>query len=172
MRGIVTAALLALSVTAGTAPVQEMTATATLMDPAGQAIGEAQLTQTPNNGVLIRVNVEGLEPGAHGFHIHAVGQCTPPDFSSAGGHFAPRGHAHGVLNAHGSHAGDLLNLWVPQNGRVTTERLAEGVTLARGVQGSLLDDDGSSLVIHANPDDYMSQPSGNGGPKVACGVIR
>ncbi|MDX1675125.1 MAG: superoxide dismutase family protein, partial [Longimicrobiales bacterium] len=107
---------------------------------------------------------------SHGFHIHETGSCVAPDFDSAGGHYAPRGHAHGVLHERGYHGGDLLNLHVPETGAVTTERLATDVTL-RG-DAPLLDEDGSALVIHANADDYVSQPSGGGGPKVACGVIR
>lgn len=171
MRTIVTTAL-ALLVAAASAAAQQRTATATLIDTDGQEVGEAQLTETPNHGVLIRVQVEGLEPGSHGFHIHETGRCTAPDFSSAGGHYAPRGNAHGLLHRHGKHAGDLLNLEVPESGRVVTERLAEDVTLLVGAHGSLFDDDGSALVIHATRDDYESQPSGGGGPKVACGVIR
>jgi Cu-Zn family superoxide dismutase len=151
---------------------QEPTATATLIDPDGNEVGRAELVQTPNRGVLIRIAVDGLEPGVHGFHIHETGQCDAPDFGSAGGHYAPGGHAHGVLHDGGSHAGDLLNLVVPQSGRLDAERLATAVVLLPGAQASLMDDDGSALVIHANADDYISQPSGGGGPKVACGVIR
>lgn len=172
MRAILTAAVLTLLVGAGSAGAQQRTATATLINPDGQETGEAQLTETPSHGVLIRLRAEGLEPGAHGFHIHETGECTAPDFSSAGGHYAPRGNAHGLLHPDGMHAGDLLNLNVPGSGTVVTERLATGVTLEPGAEGSLLDGDGSALVIHADSDDYQSQPSGGGGPKVACGVIR
>ncbi|MGK7311993.1 MAG: superoxide dismutase family protein [Candidatus Longimicrobiales bacterium M2_2A_002] len=172
MRSVITTAVLALLVGAGGVAAQEMTATATLINPEGDEIGQAELIETPNEGVLIKVQVEGLAPGAHGFHIHETGECTAPDFSSAGGHYAPRGHAHGVLHPDGKHAGDLLNLVVPESGTVDTERLAPGVTLMADAEGSLFDDDGSALVIHANADDYESQPAGGGGPKVACGVIR
>ena len=165
------AAVFALLIGAVGAAAQS-TATATLIDPEGEEIGRAQLTETPSHGVLIQVQIEGLAPGAHGFHIHAVGECEAPEFGSAGGHYAPRGHAHGLLHPDGKHAGDLLNLHVAENGRVATERLAGAVTLSPGAEASLFDDDGSALVIHANPDDYQSQPSGGGGPKVACGVIQ
>ena len=148
------------------------TASATILDTDGNEIGTAELTQTPNYGVLIRLDVEGLEPGGHGFHIHETGQCTPPDFGTTGGHYAPRGRSHGVLHPHGRHAGDLMNLHIPDSGDVRTERLAEHVSLIPGTSGFLLDDDGSALVVHANPDDYESQPAGAGGPKLACGVIR
>ncbi len=176
MRRVVMVAMLGLFVGAGGVAAQDGgqdgSASATLVDPAGQEIGRAMLTETPNYGVLIRVEVEGLEPGAHGFHIHETGRCEVPDFASAGGHYAPRGSAHGVHRRDGKHAGDLLNLVVPESGGVVTEQLAQGVTLEPGEEGSLFDDDGSALVIHANPDDYQTQPSGGGGPKVACGVIR
>ncbi len=150
---------------------QERTATAVLIDPDGEEIGRAELVETPSYGVLIRLEVEGLEPGEHAFHIHGTGECAPPDFGSAGGHYAPRGRSHGLLHPHGKHAGDLANLRVPESGRVATERLAQHVTLLEGATGSLFDDDGSALVIHATGDDYTSQPAGGGGPKVACGVI-
>lgn len=172
MRNVITTAVLALLAGASSVAAQQMTATATLINPDGEEIGQAELVETPNEGVLIRLHVEGLEPGSHGLHIHETGECTAPEFSSAGGHYAPRGHAHGMLHPHGKHAGDLLNLVVPESGMVSTERLAPGVTLMAGAHGSLFDDDGSALVIHANADDYESQPSGGGGPKVACGVIR
>lgn len=156
-------------------PVQQsgdQVARAVLMDPNGNSIGSAELVQTPNEAVLIRLTVEGLEPGTHAFHIHETGVCTPPDFSSAGGHYAPHGRSHGIFHEDGEHGGDLLNLQVPESGRVQTERLAPHVTLVPGAAGFLLDDDGSALVIHAGADDYESQPSGDAGSRVACGVIR
>ena len=176
MRATAVIAVVALMAGAGAAVAQDGgqdgSASATLIGPAGQEVGHAELTDTPNHGVLIRIEATGLEPGEHGFHIHETGQCEAPDFASAGGHYAPRGHAHGVKRRDGKHAGDLLNLIVPGDGHVVTEQLAQDVTLEPGAEGSLFDDDGSALVIHANPDDYQTQPSGGGGPKVACGVIR
>jgi Cu-Zn family superoxide dismutase len=154
------------------ATAQERTATAVLVNPDGEEVGTAELTETPSYGVLIRLEVEGLEPGPHAFHIHETGDCSAADFGSAGGHYAPRGRSHGPLHPHGKHAGDLPNLHVPDTGAVSTERLAGGVTLFEGATGTLFDDDGSALVIHATADDYRSQPAGGGGPKVACGVIR
>ena len=171
MRTIMGTAALALLI-AGSASAQQMTATATLMNTEGREIGRAELVETPNEGVLINVRVEGLAPGVHGFHIHETGDCSGDGFAGAGGHYAPRGHAHGVLHPHGKHAGDLLNLHVPESGTVETERLAPGVTLVAGAHASLFDADGSALVIHATADDYESQPSGGGGAKVACGVIQ
>ena len=178
MRGrivVMTATLVLGAAAAGAA--QDMTdaqptATAVMVSTAGDSIGHVALTQTPNQGVLIDITVSGLEPGAHGFHIHGMGSCELPDFDSAGGHYAPRGDAHGVLHPEGSHAGDLLNLVVPESGHVRVHQLAAHVSLVPGVHGTLMDEDGSAFIIHANPDDYASQPSGGGGPKLACGVIR
>lgn len=156
-------------------PIQQtgdQVATAVLVDPNGNSVGRAELVQTANEAVLIRLTVEGLEPGTHAFHIHETGVCTPTDFSSAGGHYAPHGRSHGIFHEDGEHGGDLLNLQVPESGRVQTERLAPHVTLVPGAAGFLLDDDGSALVIHAGADDYESQPSGDAGSRVACGVIR
>lgn len=153
-------------------PVRGLTASAEIFNAEGHRIGTAELVQTPTDAVLIRLRVEGIAAGAHGFHIHETGQCSPADFSSAGGHYAPRGRGHGVMHPHGAHGGDLLNLHVPESGRVDTERLAPGVSLVPGATGFLLDDDGSALIIHGGPDDYRSQPSGDAGPRLACGVIR
>lgn len=150
----------------------DQVARATLVDRSGQPVGTADLIQTPTDVVLIRLNVRGLEPGTHAFHIHETGQCTTPDFASAGGHYAPHGRSHGFLHAEGEHGGDMLNIQVPQDGQVETERIARHVTLEPGAAGYLLDDDGSALVIHSGADDYESQPSGDAGSRVVCGVIR
>jgi superoxide dismutase, Cu-Zn family len=150
----------------------EHVARATLMDTNGNAIGTAELIQTPTDVVLVRLDVRGLEPGTHAFHIHETGLCTPPDFTSAGGHYAPHGRSHGVLHPDGEHGGDMLNIQVPESGHVQTERVARYVTLRPGAAGYLLDADGSALVIHSGADDYESQPSGDAGSRVACGVIR
>lgn len=160
------------SAQADTAEQAGRTASATLVDSDGVEVGTASLVQTPANGVLIRLDARGLEPGQHAFHIHETGQCARPDFTSAGGHFAPRGRSHGMLHEHGMHAGDMPNLTVPASGSAGVEVLAEHVSLVPGSSGYLLDDDGSALVIHADADDYRSQPSGDAGSRVACGVIR
>ena len=107
----------------------------------------------------------------HRFHIHETGLCAP-DFDEAGGHFNPHGRAHGFLSPDGAHAGDLLNIRVPASGSVEVERMGTEVTLEPGDPASLFDEDASALVIHAGPDDYLSQPSGGSGDPIACGVIR
>ena len=132
----------------------------------GGARGTATLTEGAA-GVLIRTATNGLPAGLHGFHIHMVGKCEGPGFESAGGHFNPTVRKHGTLNPQGPHAGDLPNLTASANAPVILETVAHGVTLA-----SLVDEDGSALVIHANQDDYKTDPSGNSGARIACGVIR
>lgn len=162
----------ALALSGADAQAQQRTAHAEMRDAHGTVVGTVELTETPNYGVLLRIQLDGIEPGDHAFHIHQTGRCEAPSFDSAGGHYAPRGRMHGILHPHGKHAGDLPNVHVPASGEVHTERLAHEVTLLPGATGSLFDDDGSAIVVHAGADDYESQPAGDGGPKVACGVIR
>jgi Cu-Zn family superoxide dismutase len=138
-----------------------------------QDVGEATITETPA-GVVVTLTLEekarGLAPGVHAFHIHAVGKCEPP-FTSAGGHYNPEGRKHGFLAKDGKHAGDLPNIHVPENGRLTAEFLVTGVTLKQG-KNRLIDEDGSALVIHAKKDDYRTDPAGDAGDRIACGVIQ
>ena len=144
------------------------TARAELKDEDGKTVGEAVLEQTGND-VRIRTNFTGVPPGTHAFHIHAVGKCDPP-FESAGGHFNPTGKQHGKDNPQGAHAGDLPNIQIPADGRLTTEATARDVSLGAGTKG-LLDADGAALVVHDGTDDYKSDPAGNAGKRIACGVI-
>jgi Cu-Zn family superoxide dismutase len=144
-------------------------AMAQLKDKSGKAVGDVDLTQTPA-GVLIKLQIKGLPPGDHAFHIHAVGKCEAP-FESAGGHFNPGNQHHGMMAGAG-HAGDMPNLHVPQNGDLSIEVLNAAVTLEKGKPNSLFDKDGSALVIHASADDYKSDPAGNAGDRIACGVVQ
>jgi Cu-Zn family superoxide dismutase len=150
-------------------PVGDTTATADLRTASGQTVGTAQLTQV-GPGVRIVLEARGVPPGLHGLHIHAVGKCDPPDFNSAGGHFNPANKQHGALNPQGSHAGDLPNLNVGADGNGRLETASEQITLGSGAP-SLWDADGSALVVHAAPDDFKTDPTGNAGARVACGVI-
>ena len=144
-------------------------ARAVFMSPDGKTIGSATLIQTPN-GVLISAEVTDLPPGVHGFHIHEVGRCEGA-FESAGGHYNPRGAQHGYMVAGGPHAGDMPNQTVEQDGKLKAEVFNPYVTFTGG-QAPLFDQDGSALVVHATADDYRTQPSGNAGDRIACGVIQ
>ncbi len=144
-------------------------ANAQLKDSSGKAVGDVDLVQT-QGGVLLKLQIKGLPPGERAFHIHAVGKCEAP-FESAGPHFNPGNHKHGMM-AGESHAGDMPNLHVPQSGELVVEVLNPAITLAKGKPNSVLDNDGSALVIHAKADDYKSDPAGNAGDRVACGVIQ
>lgn len=148
---------------------KEMKARADIRDPAGKTIGTAILMEQ-KDGVGIVLKVSGLTPGKHGFHIHENGACTPPDFKSAGGHFNPFHKQHGSDNPLGKHAGDLPNLEVNREGTAEVTVVAKETTLGKG-PGSLLKKGGTSIVIHAGPDDNVSDPAGNAGPRVACGVV-
>lgn len=154
---------------AGMQPSGDNTATADLLTPAGASVGTATFTQV-GNVVRIVLDAKGLTPGLHGFHIHAVGKCDPPDFNSAGGHFNPTNKQHGALNTQGSHAGDLPNLNIGADGNGRLETATEQITLGSGTT-SVWDADGSALVVHAAPDDFKTDPTGNSGARVACGVI-
>ena len=147
-------------------------ALAELRDSKGKVVGSATLTTMSNGAVKVQVAVAGLAgtAGAHGLHLHAVGSCSP-DFSAAGGHFNPTGAQHGLSNPAGPHVGDLPNLTLAADGRATYEAAAERMILATGAANSLFDADGSALVIHAGPDDNVSNPAGNSGARIACGVI-
>lgn len=144
--------------------------TVTLKNNEDDNIGSAVL-QEIDEGVRIKVDATHLTPGQHGFHIHETGSCEAPDFESAGGHFNPTDDDHGVESDNGPHAGDLPNIDVEENGEISDEFLAENVTLETGKDNSLLDEDGTALIIHADPDDNKSQPAGDAGDRIACGVI-
>ena len=147
------------------APVYR-TASATLHDAEGAEVGTATVTER-EDGLFVSLTVSGMEPGEHGAHIHTTGECTAPDFASAGGHWNPGDTNHGKdSEPPNPHAGDLPNLEVAESG---------GGILEAGSSGTfdeLFDADGAAIVIHAMPDDYKSQPSGDAGDRIACGVIQ
>ena len=137
-----------------------------LINSAGQTIGTVRAWQTAG-GVSFRVTASGLPHGLHGIHVHAVGRCDPPEFTTTGAHWNPANRKHGLNNPAGPHAGDLPNVEVAANGA-----LAATVTLPGATMADLLDADGSALVIHAKADDYVTDPSGNSGTRIACAVIQ
>jgi Cu-Zn family superoxide dismutase len=151
-------------------PASAQTAEAALKSADGKDVGGVQLTQTPT-GVLLKASVEGLPPGEHAFHVHAVGKCDPP-FDSAGGHFNPDGKKHGLMAPEGHHAGDMPNLHIPQSGELVVEVLNPAVTLEQGKPNSVFGPNGTAIVIHAGVDDYKTDPTGNAGGRIACGVIK
>jgi superoxide dismutase, Cu-Zn family len=165
MRTLAAATLAALPFLAAAAP----TASATLRDPQGAIVGTATLAPAAD-GVRISVSVSGVSPGLHGFHVHGAGKCEGPDFKSAGGHFNPAGKEHGLENPKGSHAGDMPNLSVGADGTGKGEFLARGATLDPG-PGSLFPEGGTAVVLHAAPDDMKTDPAGNAGARIACGVV-
>lgn len=143
---------------------------ADIVNAQGQKIGTATILPS-GSGVRINLEVSQLPPGTHGIHIHTVGKCEGPDFTSAGGHFNPTSKKHGKDNPEGPHAGDLLNIEVAADGTGKTSLSDPNVTLAGG-PNSLFNEAGTALVIHAKGDDYKTDPAGNSGARMACGVIR
>jgi superoxide dismutase, Cu-Zn family len=137
----------------------------------GQVIGTAQISEE-GEGVRIAIQASNLPPGPKGFHFHETGQCDPPGFQTAGGHFAPMDRQHGLENPQGPHAGDMPNLTVGPDGRADTTIVNPRVTLREGQPNSLIDQDGTALIIHAERDDQVTDPTGNSGDRIACGVVR
>jgi Cu-Zn family superoxide dismutase len=150
------------------APAHAAQAHAVLKGVKGTEVGKATI-EDATGGVLVRASFTALPSGVHAFHIHAVGQCDPP-FTSAQGHFNPGGREHGFANPKGWHAGDMPSLHVPDSGTIAVDVYVPGVTLDQG-DNRLLDGDGAALMIHAGPDDYRSDPTGNAGERIACGVV-
>jgi superoxide dismutase, Cu-Zn family len=144
-------------------------ARAELLDSHGNRVGTVVFTQE-KEGVKIRVQAAHLPPGKHGIHIHEKGECKGPKFESAGGHFHLEGTHHGLKNPEGPHQGDLENLEVKPDGSAHQEWITQRVSL-ENEKNSLLKEGGTAIVIHAGPDDQMSDPSGKSGDRIACGVI-
>ena len=169
-RRFLAAALVAAAVVAAPIVAFADMAAAEMINTDGAVIGTATFEQTPH-GVLMNVEVAGLPPGPHGIHLHAVGACTP-DFKAATGHINPNGVPHGLRHPDGPDHGDLPNLFVAADGSARAEFFTVLVSVAGGDMPALLDEDGSAVIIHENPDDHLTQPIGGAGGRISCGVIK
>jgi Cu-Zn family superoxide dismutase len=147
----------------------DVRATATINDVSNTTIGNATFSDT-EAGLLVSISITGLGIGPHGAHLHAVGSCVTPTFTSAGPHFNPDNRQHGFRNSAGYHAGDMPNIISPPSGTHRVQFVVEGVKLTG--RGALIDDDGASIVVHTGEDDFLTDPSGNSGGRYACGVIK
>lgn len=145
-------------------------AVADLVDGQGQAKGRAILSQH-KDGIHVDLKVVGVPAGVHAFHIHTTGVCTGPDFASAGGHWNPGKKQHGHDNPAGAHMGDMPNVTVGADGTGKLKTIVKGAKLDGGNQ-PLFDADGAAVVVHAVADDYKSDPTGNAGGRLACGVVK
>lgn len=142
-----------------------------IINSKGEEVGAATLT--PKAGAVeVHLEAKGLPPGVHGIHFHETGKCEKPDFKSAGAHLNPGHKQHGFNNPKGFHAGDLPNIQVKEDGTVVADIVSNQVTLEKGAPNSLLKPGGTALVIHEKADDYVTDPAGNSGDRIACGVIR
>ena len=169
--GFLCIATLAATAQPGIAAASKARASATLIARDGRPVGTADFIGT-SHGVLIELNLHGLTPGAHGIHIHTSGNCNPKvAFTSAGPDFSPEpDRMHGFLAQHGVHAGDLPNEFAANDGTLHASVISNSISLGNGKK-SIFDPDGASIIVHAKADDYVTQPAGNTGDRVACGVI-
>lgn len=160
-----TGGMAAMDAAPAAAPAGAQALSADLRTGTNVPVGTVTAAAAPG-GVVITVEGMAMPQGPHGVHVHTVGKCDAPDFTTAGGHWNPAGRQHGLENPAGSHAGDLPNLLVAANGRGTLTYTIQGATLA-----AMMDADGSAFVVHAGPDDMKSDPAGNSGGRIACGVF-
>lgn len=149
----------------GTPTVNGARAVAMVKNAQGVDIGRATATEVAG-GLRFTFDARALPPGTHGVHVHTTGQCDAPAYTTAGGHWNPSGSKHGSMNPQGPHAGDMPNLIIGTDGRGTV-----GVTIPGATMAGLMDADGSAFVVHAGPDDLMTDPAGNSGGRIACGVF-
>ena len=175
-------AALVLAATAGCArsAYEQHDGSVDLMDPGasaemrladGTAIGTLRLTERATGGIRITGSLTRIAAGPHAIHIHAVGQCEAPAFASAGGHFNPLARDHGLENPLGPHAGDAPTIVADAQSRASVDLSALFASLQTGPR-NILDPDGATIIVHAQPDDQRTNPSGNSGDRIACGVVK
>lgn len=165
-RTVIGTTLLALGVPAFAAQM----ASAVMIRGDGTESGRAHFHAT-DKGVMMSLEVSGMTPGVHGLHLHTTGACTGPDFTSAGGHWNPTNRKHGLESTEGAHMGDLPNLTIGADGKGKLQTILQGATLSGGAH-PMLDADGTAIVMHAGPDDNKTDPSGNSGGRLLCGVVK
>lgn len=170
MKRYILFAAVSFSLAIAVADSSSVSAVAKMKGVDGNGLGKVSFSQTAD-GVLLQVQLEGLKPGVHAIHIHETGKCEGPDFESAGGHFNPDNVSHGFLAGRESHAGDMPNFKASSDGKAVVEIMNPGVVLTTGKPNSLLGVAGAAVVVHSGADDYRSQPAGDAGERVACGVI-
>ena len=141
-----------------------------MKDAKGASVGVATLSEIPGGGVAIDLNLKGLPPGEHAAHIHSAAKCEAPAFTTAGGHFNPDQKQHGLENPAGHHAGDMPNFTVKPDGTAQVKLVNSSVDMGADSH-SIFSNGGTAIVIHGAPDDMKSDPAGNAGPRIACGVI-
>jgi Cu-Zn family superoxide dismutase len=174
-RALLPVAALALTATACSTAMRMRNAAAraeaVMYNSSGAAVGTAQLWQDANGTVNVEISSLTLPAGTHGIHFHDVGKCEGPAFTTASGHYNPMGMEHGLQNPKGPHAGDNPNIVIPAGGVGNVSFSTDRVSLTPGTR-TLLDADGTALVVHASADDQVTGPSGNSGARIACGVVR
>jgi Cu-Zn family superoxide dismutase len=171
IRALVVLAVLGVCVLAASAQNESKNKTVKLQDSQGKDVGTATIMDK-GWGVEVKLDLKGLPPGDHAVHFHQNAKCDPPDFKSAGAHFNPTDKQHGFDNPQGHHAGDMMNFTVKNNGTAKVAVKDTSVKLGMGSDpNSLYANGGTSIIVHAKADDYKTDPSGNSGDRIACGVV-